>query len=152
MSRELKALLRFLDAPEYASSDHDASRHSHQQRSPSLSGDVARIHSWLQAAEAYTHSASYAATQLAIATQHFALSVWAHPALAAGWSDGELFAASGGLIPDVARDRLLILALDEATATVMTGRGRIEVRPRPRLCVQTSPWWLSQDGRTELVE
>lgn len=144
MSRELKALLRFLDAPEYASSNHDASRHSHQQRFPSLSGDVARIHSWLQAAEAHTHSASYAATQLAIATQHFALSVWVHPALAAGWSDGELFAAKGGLIPDIARDRLHILALDGGTATVMTGRGRIEVKPRPRQCAQTSPGGLTR--------
>jgi hypothetical protein len=152
MSRELKALLRFLDAPEYASSNHDASHHSHQQRSPSLSGDVARIHSWLQAAQPYTHSASHAATLLATATQHFALSVWAHPALAAGWSDGELFAAKGGLIPNIARDRLHILALDGVTTTVMTGRGSIEVRPRPKRCAQTPPWWLSQDGRTELVE
>jgi hypothetical protein len=152
MSRELKALLRFLDAPKYASPNHVASRQSHEQRSHSLSGDAARIHSWLQAADAHTHSASHAAIQLATATQRFALSVWAHPALAAGWSDGELFAASGGLIPDVARDRLHILALDEATAIVMTGRGKIEVRPRPRPCVQTSPWWLSQDSKTKSTE
>jgi hypothetical protein len=79
--------------------------------------------------------------RLRAVTMDFALSVWAAPAVRCGWTDAELFALHGGLIPEMARRPLHFLNIAEDAIALMDGRGHVSNWPRKELPDDAAPWW-----------
>lgn len=101
-----------------------------------------RIATWLRALDNLPDPTEVDEQKLLPASKKFALSVWAHPALAAGWTDAELFALPVGLIPQMALRNLHLLDIDESGATLMTGRGLVETYEPSRFrSGRYRPWW-----------
>jgi hypothetical protein len=108
--------------------------------------EVRRIEAWLRALDRLPEARTDLGWKLEQLTEEFWLGPWAHAALAAGWSDAELFALDGGLIPEMTRRTLHILQIDGGSAKLMTGRGVIEIWPRHALS-SASPWWADDRWR-----
>jgi hypothetical protein len=101
-----------------------------------------RIEVWLDALDNLPTPAGADERKLLSASKTFALSVWAHPALAAGWADAELFARPAGLVPQMALRNLHLMNIDETGATLMTGRGIVETFERSRFrSGRNKSWW-----------
>jgi hypothetical protein len=112
-----------------------------QQALAPFEAEVRRVEAWLAAANGIPPSSPPELRRLARLTERFALSVWAHPAIAGSWSDGELFALEGGLITEFTRRTLHFISISEDGAALMTGRARVEQWPRKPELVDASPWW-----------
>ena len=81
---------------------------------------------------------------LCAASLNFALSPWAYPAVISGWTDEELFSFPAGLVCQMATRTLHLLAIDEAGATLMSGRGVIATYERARFrSTDPHPWWAN---------
>jgi hypothetical protein len=101
-----------------------------------------RIEVWLDALDNLPTPADADERKLLSASKKFGLSVWAHPALAGGWTDAELFARPGGLVPQMALHNLHLMNIDETGATLMTGRGIVETFERSRFrSGRNKLWW-----------
>jgi hypothetical protein len=100
--------------------------------------EALRIESWLHALDLLPKACSDQGRQLERLTEHFWRGPWAHAALVAGWTDGELFNLDSGLVPAMARQRLHIVGIDEHGATLLTG----QVFRRRR--TSDPPWWLDE--------
>ncbi len=108
-----------------------------------LDATVNRIELWLNALDDLPEPVDADEKKLLPASKKFALSVWAHPALAAGWSDGELFGRPTGLVPQMALRNLHLMNIDESGATLMSGRGAVETYERARFRSDDNhPWWF----------
>ena len=112
-----------------------------QQALAPFEAEVKRIEAWLAAANRIPPSSPRELRRLARLTERFALSVWAHPAVVGGWSDGELFALEGGLITEFTRRTLHFISISEDGAVLMTGRAKTEPWLRKPELVDASPWW-----------
>jgi hypothetical protein len=101
-----------------------------------------RIGVWLDALDNLPTPAGADERKLLSTSKTFALSVWAHPALAAGWTNAELFARPGGLVPQMALRNLHLMNIDETGATLMSGKGIVENYERSRFQGgDERPWW-----------
>jgi hypothetical protein len=100
--------------------------------------EAERIESWLRALDRLPKACTEQGRQLERVTNQFWLGPWAHVALVAGWTDGELFSLASGLVPAMARQRLHIVRIDSQGATLLTGK----VFPRRR--TSDPPWWLDE--------
>jgi hypothetical protein len=127
-------LLALLTAPPSASDGFRAAR------SPVLLDEVAaRITVWLDAIDRLPSSGMPTASRLAQLVEAFWLGPWARPAIDAGWTDSDLFGLDRGLIPVMYRRTLHFLHVGEDAARLMTGRGDVELYPRPNN--GDPPWW-----------
>jgi len=73
-------------------------------------------------------------------TTDFALGPWAACAVQNGWTDAQLFALDGGLIPEMTRRALHFRAINEDAISLINGRGAFEEWPRSNIG-DAAPWW-----------
>jgi len=105
---------------------------------------VDRISEWLAVTDKPPPQASTQWKALADVTERFALGCWAYACVSAGWTDEQLFAIDGGLIPAMHRKNHYLMMADESAATVLTGKGKLHKFCRPM--IYDPPWW--DDPRT----
>ena len=103
-----------------------------------ITGERAEL--WLRTFDCFAGS-SACDQKLLDASMRFVLSPWAYPAIASGWSDGELFSVPAGLIPQMAVQTLHLMAIAENGATLMNGRGIVATIDRHRFQSSDPPWW-----------
>jgi hypothetical protein len=73
-------------------------------------------------------------------TTDFALGCWAYKAVQLGWTDADLFAIDGGLIPEMSQRALHFRSIGEDAISLINGRGAFEEWPR-RDMTDAVPWW-----------
>jgi len=99
-----------------------------------------RIGAWLAAMDRLPKASGAHGQRLKAITADFALGPWAACAVQNGWTDAQLFALDGGLIPEMTHRALHFRAISEDAISLINGRGEFEEWPRPNIgdCV---PWW-----------
>ncbi len=105
-----------------------------------LDGIASRIKSWLRAMDRLPKACGIDAQTLKAITMDFALGCWAYEALRLGWSDADLFAIDGGLIPEMSRRALHFRSIGEDAIHLINGRGVYEEWPR-RDMTDAVLWW-----------
>jgi len=115
---------------------------------PTIDEVAERIGAWLKVADNPPRPCSRAWRDLADKTSDFSLSVWAYPAVMAGWSDSALFGVDEGLILEKLRRGLHLMKIDPDAATLMTGKADLENFRRPRTAAP--PWW--RDPRVAVAD
>jgi TubC N-terminal docking domain len=109
-----------------------------------LDGVAIRIGGWLHAMDQLPKACGIDAQKLKAITIDFAIGCWAQEAVRLEWSDADLFAIDGGLIPEMSRRALHFRAVGEDAIGLINGRGAYEVWQR-RDMANALPWW--RDGR-----
>jgi hypothetical protein len=104
---------------------------------------ASRISSWLAATDRLPKACGPHGQRLKVITEDFALGPWAACAVQNGWTDADLFALDGGLIPEMAYRALHLRAISKDTISLINGRGAFEEWPRPN-AENTIPWWEDQ--------
>jgi len=103
-------------------------------------GIAERIEAWLHAVDRLPKACGPDGQRLKALTTDFLLGCWACPAVQHGWSDADLFALDGGLIPEMARRALHFRAIGEDAISLINGRGQYEEWER-RDMADAVPWW-----------
>jgi hypothetical protein len=106
-----------------------------------LDAIAGRIEAWLRAMDRLPRACGIESQRLKAITLDFAFGCWAYDAVRLGWTDGQLFALDGGLIPEMARRPLHFRSIGENTIHVINGRGAYEEWPR-RDMTDAAVWWL----------
>lgn len=101
---------------------------------------AARIESWLAAMDRLPKACGSQAAKLKVITQDFALGPWAAEFVRLGWSDGDLFALDGGLIPETSRRALYFRKVGADAVSLINERAAFEDWPRPD-AGDALPWW-----------
>ena len=101
---------------------------------------VERISSWLAEMDRLPKACGPHGQRLRAITADFALGSWAHEAVRLGWSDADLFALDGGLIPEMSRRALHFRTIGTDAISLIDGKGHPEAWPRPDLG-NAVPWW-----------
>jgi hypothetical protein len=114
------------------------------QPDEAMSGDAAdpaeRIGAWLAAMDRLPKACGPLGQRLRAITADFALGPWAACAVQNGWTDADLFAIDGGLIPETSRRALHFRSIGEDAISLINERGGYEEWER-RDMTDAVPWW-----------
>ena len=123
---ELLTLLSHVEAAPPAQRDHDNA--------------AERIEAWLSGLDKLPKACGPQGQRLRAISKEFARDPWAYEAVRLGWSDADLFAIDGGLIPEMSRRPLHFRAIGEDAISLINGRGQYEEWER-RDMTDAMPWW-----------
>lgn len=113
-----------------------------EDETPSAPADdpAERIGAWLAVMDWLPKASSPYGRRLKAITTDFALGSWAACAVQNGWTDADLFALDGGLIPEMTHRALHFRAINEDAISLVNGQGRYEEWER-RDMTDAAPWW-----------
>ena len=98
------------------------------------------ISGWLVAMDRLPKACGPHGQRLKTLTTDFAMGPWSAAAVQHGWTDVQLFALDGGLIPEMSRRALHFRAMAWDFISLINGRGQYEEWPRQEM-VDAVPWW-----------
>jgi hypothetical protein len=101
-----------------------------------------RIAPWLQEIDRLPKACSPQGARLRALTSDFALGPWASPCVQSGWSDTQLFALDGGLIPEMSRRPLHFRSIAAEMIVFVNGKGMLEARWSQDIQDSAGPWWI----------
>jgi hypothetical protein len=107
---------------------------------PGLDGIAGCIEDWLSAVDKVPKACGPQGQRLKALTTDFLRGCWAYEAVRLGWSDADLFAIDGGLIPEMSRRPLHFRSIGEDAICLINGRGEYEDWER-RDMADVVPWW-----------
>lgn len=100
-----------------------------------------RIAAWLHAIDRLPKACVPRGARLRALTSDFALGPWAYPSVQSGWSDVQLFALDGGLIPEMSRRPLHFRSIAAEMIVLVNGKGTLEEWQRQDMPDSAGPWW-----------